>query len=423
VLYELLTGEPPFVGDSPVAVAYQHVRKEPVRPSQRHEGISPDLDAVVLKALTKNPENRYQSAADMRTDLIRVHSGEAPEAPKVFTDAERTNLLSAPPPARNGRARPTEQIPTQQRGDVERGRGSVSRWLIAVAVLAVLTVVVTVAINVIGANPRDQRVPDVHGQQEEAAVAALRSRGFQTTVNPQENSAVKTGEVINTDPAADTAVAAGDDITLNVSTGPKPLQIPDVSGLLPSEAEDRLKDAVFEKTPQAPKESLPDQKGRVVGTDPPANAKSATTNPITILVGSGLDAKPVPDVANTTVDEAGLVLSRSGFTQPPILVDADGLAATKGRVVGTVPPPGDVVPVDTPIQVKVSLGNQFRMPDVRGRFWDELLPQLRGMGWVGEPDNRDVPAGDANRAKVIDQYPPPDTPLKVDDPVRLIFGS
>jgi beta-lactam-binding protein with PASTA domain len=423
VLYELLTGEPPFVGDSPVAVAYQHVRKEPVRPSQRHEGISPDLDAVVLKALTKNPENRYQSAADMRTDLIRVHSGEAPEAPKVFTDAERTNLLSAPPPARNGRARPTEQIPTQQRGDVERGRGSVSRWLIAVAVLAVLTVVVTVAINVIGANPRDQRVPDVHGQQEEAAVAALRSRGFQTTVNPQENSAVKTGEVINTDPAADTAVAAGDDITLNVSTGPKPLQIPDVSGLLPSEAEDRLKDAGFEKTPQAPKESLPDQKGRVVGTDPPANAKSATTNPITILVGSGLDAKPVPDVANTTVDEAGLVLSRSGFTQPPILVDAGGLAATKGRVVGTVPPPGDVVPVDTPIQVKVSLGNQFRMPDVRGRFWDELLPQLRGMGWVGEPDNRDVPAGDANRAKVIDQYPPPDTPLKVDDPVRLIFGS
>ena len=97
VLYEILTGEPPFTGDSPVAVAYQHVREDPVPPSQRHNDISPELDAVVLKALAKNPDNRYQSAAEMRADLVRVHSGEAPEAPKVFTDAERTSLLSSTP--------------------------------------------------------------------------------------------------------------------------------------------------------------------------------------------------------------------------------------------------------------------------------------------------------------------------------------
>ncbi|MCW2517576.1 MAG: Serine/threonine protein kinase, partial [Mycobacterium sp.] len=75
VLYEVLTGEPPFVGDSPVAVAYQHVREDPLPPSERNPDLSPELDAVVLKALAKNPDNRYQTAADMRTDLIRVHSG------------------------------------------------------------------------------------------------------------------------------------------------------------------------------------------------------------------------------------------------------------------------------------------------------------------------------------------------------------
>ena len=101
VLYEMLTGEPPFVGDSPVAVAYQHVREDPVPPSQRHDDISPELDAVVLKALAKNPDNRYQTAAEMRADLVRVHSGEAPDAPKVLTDAERTSLLSAPPSNRD----------------------------------------------------------------------------------------------------------------------------------------------------------------------------------------------------------------------------------------------------------------------------------------------------------------------------------
>ena len=82
VLYELLTGEPPFVGDSPVAVAYQHVREDPVPPSRMHGGISPELDAVVLKALAKNPDNRYQTAAEMRADLVRVHNGERPGRPR-----------------------------------------------------------------------------------------------------------------------------------------------------------------------------------------------------------------------------------------------------------------------------------------------------------------------------------------------------
>ena len=98
VLFELLTGEPPFTGDSPVAVAYQHVREDPRAPSELNPEISPALDAVVLKALSKNPLNRYQSAAEMRADLVRVRSGQSPMAPVVMSQDERTAMLAPAPP-------------------------------------------------------------------------------------------------------------------------------------------------------------------------------------------------------------------------------------------------------------------------------------------------------------------------------------
>src|SRR4051794_7863116 len=210
VLYELLTGEPPFVGDSPVAVAYQHVREDPVPPSARHAGITPELDAVVLKALAKNPENRYQSAAEMRTDLIRVHSGEPPEAPKVFTDAERTSLLSSTPSQH--RTEPIDPVGRPQPGYQEKDErgGSVGRWLIAVAVLAVLTVVVTVAINMFGGNTRDVQVPDVHNMLSADAIAKLQNAGFKVNTAQKPDSTIAPDHVINTNPEANSSVDAGD---------------------------------------------------------------------------------------------------------------------------------------------------------------------------------------------------------------------
>jgi beta-lactam-binding protein with PASTA domain/predicted Ser/Thr protein kinase len=422
VLYEILTGEPPFVGDSPVAVAYQHVREDPVPPSQRHSGISPELDAVVLKALAKNPENRYQTAAEMRADLVRVHNGEQPEAPKVLTDAERTSLLAAAHPGDS--SRPYADPLPRQEPDFARDRniGSVGRWLIAVAVLAVLTVIVTIIINTFGGSMRSVQVPDVRGQTSADAIATLQNRGFKTRTQQKPDSTVPPDHVIGTDPGANASVAAGDEVTLNVSTGPEQRQVPDVSSLSYAAAVKKLKAAGFGRFRQVNSPSTPEMKDRVLATNPPANQTSAITNEIAIIVGSGPATRKIPDVAGQSVELAKNNLGVYGFSKfTEAGVDNPRPA---GEVVGTNPPADATVPVDSVIELQVSKGNQFVMPDLLGLFWTEAEPQLRALGWTGVlVKGADVDAGGAAHNRVVYQSPPAGQGVNKDGNITLKFGQ
>lgn len=422
VLYEILTGEPPFVGDTPVAVAYQHVREDPVPPSHRLPGLSPFLDAVVLKALAKNPENRYQTAAEMRADLIRVHSGHPPEAPKVMTDAERSTMLSAPPasssPVHSGER--TDELP--RLSGTTTSRPPVARWLIAVAVLAVLTVVTTIALNMFGGTTRDVQVPDVRGQLSADAVASLQNRGFKTRTQQQPHSTVPPDHVIDTEPGANADARAGDDITVNVSTGPEQRELPDVSSLSYESAVQKLRAGGFTRFKQTPSPSTPELKDRVVGTLPPAGQTSAITNEITIVVGTGPATKEVPMLRGQTVELAEKNLAVYGFTRTT-QVPVDNTAPA-GQIVGTNPPTGEVVPLDTVIELQVSRGNQFTMPNLVGMFWTDVEPRLRVLGWTGQldkgPDIRD--SGQKTNAVVV-QSPPPGAGVNFGSTITLSFAA
>src|SRR5580693_1073252 len=422
VLYEMLTGEPPFTGDSPVSVAYQHVREDPIPPSQRHPGISADLDAVVLKALAKNPENRYQTAAEMRSDLVRVHNGEPPEAPKILTEAERSSLMAMPHSSDSTGAQ-TNPLPRQQLDFTrERSPGSVSRWVIAVAALAVLTVVVTILINTFGGGMRDVQVPDVRGQASADAIAALQNHGFKTRTQQKPDSAVPPDHVIGTDPAGNANVGAGDLITINVSTGPEQREVPDVSSLSYAAAVKKLKAAGFTHFKQVNSPSTPEMKDKVIGTNPPANQTSAITNEIDVLVGSGPSTKQVPDVAGQTADSAQKNLTVYGFTKfTQTAVDSPRPA---GDVLATNPAAGQTVPLDTVIDLQVSKGNQFIMPDLSGLYWTDAEPQLRALGWTGVlVKGADVDAGGSQHNRVVSQSPSVGQGVNRDGPITLKFGQ
>jgi serine/threonine-protein kinase len=347
----------------------------------------------------------------MRTDLIRVHSGEAPDAPKLYTDAEHSNLLSTSS-ARGDHLQPTEPIPARSR--------SIRRWVIAVAMLAVLAVVVTVGFTVFGA--RDARVPDVHGLSPDAAVAALQSAGFKTNLQNKPDSTVRYGEVIDTAPGANSTVSTGDEITVNVSMGAMQQQVPDCLNATYNDCVDKLGAAGFDKVVESSKSSTPEQQGKVVETSPPANSMAAINTEITISVGSGPGTTPVPPVANQTWDIAQQVLAAAKFTKT-IQVPVDSVLPA-GQVVGTLPPAGEVTSLDNLIQVQVSKGNQVPMPDLTGAFYAEALQRLQAAGLVGPPLNGgDVPGTADQRAKVVRQDPLPNVGVNRDGTVTLYYGS
>ena len=409
VLYELLTGEPPFTGDSPVSVAYQHVRKDPQPPSRRTDGLSADVDAVVLKALAKNPDNRYRTATEMRDDLLRVYAGQTPEAPKVYSDVDHASLLDTLP-----RHRVRESPPAARR-----------RWLAIIATIAVIAVAAVIAVRVV--NGGDVRIPELRSQTEQEAVASLQALGFRTTTSDATDAQIDLGRVVGTDPPADTVADRDDTVTIKLSIGPEQKRVPVVRDLTPDAAERALKAAGFTEIRQTTGISEPQDVGKVTGTVPEADSLSAVTNPVTIVLGGGPGAAAVPDVARQTYDSALRVLQVAGFTKV-VRVDA-GSPAPIGEVVATNPPAGQTVPFDGVVQVQVSLGNQFVMPPLVGLFWDDnttssAISQLRALGWNGTMfRSADTPNSGQRTNAVVIQNPAPGTPFAKNGTITLSFAS
>ncbi|NUT21158.1 MAG: Stk1 family PASTA domain-containing Ser/Thr kinase [Hamadaea sp.] len=232
VLFELLCGHPPFVGDSPVAVAYQHVREDPPPPSNSNRDVTPDIDAVVLKALAKNPANRYQSAAEMRADVLRAAAGRPVLATPVLREDETLplNASTARTAARNG-----ARVGTPKR---KKTSGAVIALLSFLGVLAVIAVTVgLVLLN----QPKRIGVPSVLGKTYAEAQSELTALGFKTSPGePVTNDTCDKDKVADQTPKGGQKADANSTVTLRVCTGPGQVQVPSLDGLTKTSAESLL---------------------------------------------------------------------------------------------------------------------------------------------------------------------------------------
>ncbi|WP_433792859.1 Stk1 family PASTA domain-containing Ser/Thr kinase [Actinoplanes sp. CA-252034] len=335
VLFELVIGHPPFVGDSPVSVAYQHVREEPRVPSSVNREVPADIDAIVLKALAKNPLNRYQSSQEMRADALRAVSGRPVMATPVMNQAE-TVAMQGGPRQWQPQAATTMQRPIPASMGAPQKPESRSSWVMAVvaglAVLVVVVLGVALAMSKSGNNDNKTNTPDVvampnlDGMKPAEAEAELTRLGLTNfTAQTPDTKNDCDGTVVDQDPEKGATVEKTAKVSYKVCNAPDPVEVPgDLVGGPASTAESRLTSLGLKADIQPVNSSA--EKDRVLSVEKAGSQVDPGTT-ITVKVSNNALVK-VPDVENKPFDGAQALLEAQDLIAEPSFVQADGVPGT-----------------------------------------------------------------------------------------------
>jgi serine/threonine-protein kinase len=424
MLYELVTGAPPFTGDSPVAVAYQHVREDPRLPSSIAREIPPELDAIVLKAMSKNPANRYQSAADMRNDLLRALAGQRVEATPVMGDHEKTTILAATP---GGYGYDDEWA-----DEDEAARRRKRKIIAIVAVLAVLLLggVIAAAIALRGDDPVTQataqtQVPSLVGLPEAEARQALTDAklevGEVTTRDTDDPAQV--GKVLESTPAGGARMDEGSAVDLVVGVAPEAITVPNVIGFDEDQAVAALKQAGHTGSINTREVDSLEDEGTVATVTPKAGQPVAPGDTITLGLSTG--TIDLPDVTGRTEAEARTILTGAGFSDLQISTEEVDSSQTPGTVVGTTPAPATPTSSSTRIVLQVSGGpEEFLVPhSIIGQPEAVARQILQSAGFTNVRSQDTENDGTFDQGDVVNSNPEPGTSAAPDQEIVLLIAG
>ena len=357
VLYELLTGRPPFRGESPIAVAYQHVSETPLAPSELVETVPRSLDAVALRALAKDPFQRYQDAASFRAALDATRDGRDPSRKQV--GALTSELYGANPRQAAETARSLRQLSTDT--TMRRTQaGPPAAWIwagIAVIAVVLISVLFWVLTNRPGTTVPDNArvVPDVVTMTWDRANELMAAQDLETKRFDESSDQVDEGNVIRTDPAAGTTVEPGQVVKVYVSTGQKMSTVPTLAGLSTDAATTALTTAGLTLGSVTTRNDPDLSAGTVMSADQTEGSKVAVGSAVNLIVASG--TVTLVDVVGYTAEAAQRALSADTLKLTPTIVEDPGCPANPGgpTVAAQSLAPGDV-PIHSTVELKVCTG-------------------------------------------------------------------
>ncbi|HLM92517.1 MAG TPA: Stk1 family PASTA domain-containing Ser/Thr kinase [Gaiellaceae bacterium] len=421
VLYEMLTGKVPFNGDSAIEIAMKHLNDPPKPPSKIRPEIPDELDAVVLRALSKNPEDRYQTAEEFSEDLHRVEAGLplAPETSEAATallagaalvgDGGSTEVLAGTAVTTPGGPPPTTRRPPPPYGpgyydEPPRKRRRWAPWLLVLLLLAAAGIagwyVFSQIQDQLAAN-EPVAVPNVEGLKEEAAVTLIENAGLDPEVQRAANPDAEKDRVFDQNPDPGTRIQKGDRVTLLVSTGPPKTSVPDVVGMNYGDAVQALNDVNLKTTKH--EVFSPKPVGKVISQDPPAGEQVVEGTEIVLDVSRGAKQVAVPNVVGMSEVDAKTTLEQAGFQVSSTSAPSD--STPEGIVSDQSPDGGTPATKGSTVTITVSSGpSTTTVPDEVGQDKQVAIDDLKANGF--KVDVQNVACGDPNQDNIVQDQDP-----------------
>jgi eukaryotic-like serine/threonine-protein kinase len=389
VLYELLTGQPPFDAESPVTIALKQVSEEPVPPRRINPAVPPAVEAVVMRALRKDPAERFQDADAMIAALEAAITGGY-----VETIAED----------------PVAVLEEEDRRNWRR-----------IAVIALI--VLALAALAIGAwlllTPEKTRVPDVVGERSGTAAQILQNRGFEVDVVPIRSDTVPEDRVAGQRPEPGTEAEEGSLVTITVSSGPGEAPIPTVQGQPADEAADELREAGFE-TERRNEFSDTVPRGRVIETNPAEGTSVRRGSTVTLVVSRGRERVAVPDLVGRSRDEAERLLEEAELRAA--FREREDAEAEAGTVLEQDPAAGEEVAKGGTVELVVAREPaEVPVPGVIDEDEEAAVQALEDAGFEVTVEEAAAETPDEDGI-VLDQDPDPDTPRPQGSEVTITVG-
>ena len=417
VLFELLTGRPPFTGDSAVAVAYQHVQQLPPTPSSVTPDIPEALDRVVMKALAKDREQRYSSAGSMLVDLMRASRGGNVNAPETAVWAQTQTLT--PTQGTSAQGTPTQTLPStafqpvatatssiapvnEEPEEVEEKKSKKKVLVLAILVLVALALIggIWYALQSTTKSNATVAVPDnLVNMTQQDAQAAVEAAGLVFTVDPKKvpSDTVAEGSVVETDPPSGTMVAPGSTVKAKISSGSDSVIVPDnLINMSPEEAKQAVEalGLVWQlSSDQVASDTV--ENGKIAQVNPSPGSKVKKGQTITGTVSSGTKSVAVPDLTGMTQDQAREALAAKGLKVGSVLT-SDDASQREGLVLFSSPEAGTSVNKGESVSITLSSG-KVTIPDtIVGYDKSSVIAALQGLTLsvtVTEEYSEDQPAG------------------------------